>query len=425
MFANASTILQEDWRNGQSVNFQTPNNLDIESLTSANHELATSSGALYKSNSNQIRLLFSQTVTTVTNLTGRTIAKGTKLFLAISIPIDLPDRSVNQVLQASNYANIDAALADLDKNIYTNGAMGQINLDAAKYELKASAKKLQTVQIVGVTFTTAYTSVASVTGSTSGFTVTLNMSAVNIAVGDHIGLNPNGTGTNPYILAGAYKVTARTASTVTFILSSILAKAVAPSGACAGSVKIYKSVVELTPTLNTVFNLYFKDVVILPSQNFFVSDGSLLVNDGGLFYEGKTYNIFISRGGKFYADNAYFGRVVLSATYGAVVHIDACMFGNFNLDLAALTVAEASQCSAWQCIFAGFNTVCYTYSGAYTSLYGSIIAHCLFAEKARLSSTIDSFGNIYVSVTNPSTPPIDTVGNGNSYINTLIDIEVL
>ncbi len=122
MFANTSTVLQQDWRNGQTIVFQTPAGLEIETLTGANHELATSSGALFKSNLNQISLEFTETTTTVTNLTGRTIPIGVTLFLAIALASAATEQAaVNNVISFQTLSNYAITPENNGFNLIYNG----------------------------------------------------------------------------------------------------------------------------------------------------------------------------------------------------------------------------------------------------------------------------------------------------------------
>lgn len=329
------------------------------------------------------------------------------------------------VINASNFASLDDALLNVNINQYKSGIVPKINLGVSSRAYTVSANSLKTCELVGTTFNTTYTSVASTIGTTNNYTVTLNVASTsNINVGDYIGLTPNGTltGTNPLALAGATLVTAKSANTITFLLES----PVAPSGLCAGTIKIYKSVISLSIPLYLTFDLRMKDIAIIipPGASFFVSDNSTLTNTGGLFYGDGASTLYFSRGGQIYADDAFFSRLALRLDYGALGHTDNSIFRSIQYSSdAVITVSEASQLSAWGCTVIGGEVGVLSVSTSFISLLGTKIAYGNRGIKANIRATIDARDVTFIGVVGTtSSPALDTLGNANSYINSIADV---
>lgn len=323
----------------------------------------------------------------------------------------------------SDFQTLDDAISSANLNQYTAGAVPKINLGICSITHEVSANSLKTCELVGTTFSTTYSSVASVTGLSNNYIVTLNVaSTANISVNDYVGLTPNPTltGVNALALVGSAKVTAKTSSTITFTLDS----PVAPSGVCAGDIKIYKSVIALSLPLMLTFDLRMKDVAVIPTGSFFVSDNSTLTNDGGLFYGDGSTTLYVSRGAQFYADFSFYSKMLLRFDYGAHGHIDNICFRGVNTFAdALLTVSEASQVSAWNCYICGGELAVNCVAGSFVSLTGSVIGNGNRGIKAAIRSTIDAYSVSFVGVVGvTNSPTLDTLGNGNSYINSLIDI---
>lgn len=124
---NTQSLLQTDWRNNSTVVVPYPQGATNGNLKATGHEIATSQGNIFYSDEQEFEVSFGVNDVTLTNRTGRTIAAGTTLFIALSSVEGANEAGSpapsNNVIAYQSLAAFGLSANDNGYNVIYNGAL--------------------------------------------------------------------------------------------------------------------------------------------------------------------------------------------------------------------------------------------------------------------------------------------------------------
>lgn len=118
-FKNTSTLLQADWRTNESISLPYPQGANGTNLKSTGHEIATTQGSLFKSDNGDFEVSFGGSDVSVINRTGRTIASGNVIYLALATVGDTNSETAQPSANVVAYQSSATYLLSAQDNGYT------------------------------------------------------------------------------------------------------------------------------------------------------------------------------------------------------------------------------------------------------------------------------------------------------------------
>ena len=179
------------------------------------------------------------------------------------------------------------------------------------------------LSIIGQTYTTPVTSVASSSGSSGAYSIVLNVASnANMAAGDWLAINGVSGGTNPEYLAGLFLVTGVSGGTQVTVTSYGLASTnptAVPSGAAVGTVTVLKSILGFSNSASQ--GLYCSQIgTAIQLTGIMLLGASASLNSGLTLVSNSVYltNVGISNFGNGLNTS---NRSFISATSCYITHV--------------------------------------------------------------------------------------------------------
>ena len=344
------------------------------------------------------------------------------------------------VIQASDFATIEAAINYANQFTYTNGSRPVIQLSALHSTISSVVPIPFGLLFKGTKLLKAMSGVVGTpSGAGGNWTVILQLDSVTeITAGMIVGIGgdyvPHG-GTNPLLLCGAFEVLSVDATNHRITINVHSAYTVAPPSGAITSTFIY--------VFKNCLNFSGIASVLGQGQAVEVTSLALLItdsNDGINIHNGSsikldhvenlpvavyssdysfTTSMVVWAQGIARMDACFFGNVIISADYLAAVHIDYASVGNTVSDgaTAAVMCGEGSMVSAWSAIIVGADYGVHAYQNASISLDNAFVEYCGVGINAKNGAQVDAYRVTYAHNTVDRSPAtLNTAGNYGALI---------